>query len=101
MMTVEEAADYLQVNPKTLYRWLREGEVPGIKLGGNVWRVKKATLDEWVSRRSLQNVFEQAPRLTQEWLDRVRARRERLLEGMGGVPFRGDELDEMIDEGHE
>lgn len=33
-LTVEEAARFLGIKPKTLYRWAAEGKVPSIKAGG-------------------------------------------------------------------
>ena len=91
MMTVEDAAEYLQVSPNTLYRWL--------KLGGKVWRVPRRELDRWVCARARRNLIESAPRVTAEWLEGVRGLREAILEDMGGEPFRGDEIEEMIREG--
>jgi len=98
-MTVAEAAAYLKVTPKTVYRWLNDGKLPGVKIGGNTWRVHRATLEGWMRQRSIERIIANAPRVTQEWLDRVGERREWILKGMGGVPFKGDEIDEMIDEG--
>ncbi len=33
ILTVEQAADYLQVHKMTLYRYIREGLLPAVKLG--------------------------------------------------------------------
>ncbi len=99
LMTVKQAAEYLQVNPKTLYRWLAEGDIPGVKLGGRSWRVQRGTLTGWVRRQSIENVIANAPRVTQEWLDEIRQHREEMLEDMGGEPFRGDEIEQMVREG--
>ena len=43
-LTVEEAADYLQVSVPTVYRWMREGVLPRHKVG-KVARIKKEDLD--------------------------------------------------------
>jgi len=50
IMTPREAAEYLSVHVRTIYRLAKEGKIPGRKLGGR-WRFKKATLDEWLSGR--------------------------------------------------
>lgn len=47
-LTVQEAAAYLKVKPRTLSRWVREKKVPAHSLSGftrNVWRFQKAELD--------------------------------------------------------
>lgn len=33
ILTVEQAADYLQVHKMTLYRYIREGLLPAVRLG--------------------------------------------------------------------
>ena len=44
ILTPEEAADYLRVNPQTVYRRLRAGFLPGAKVG-HQWRIRKVDLD--------------------------------------------------------
>jgi len=43
-LTVDEAASRLKVMPKTVRGWLREGILPGVKIGRQ-WRVAESTLD--------------------------------------------------------
>ena len=50
IMTPHEAAEYLSVHVRTIYRLAKNGEIPGRKLGGS-WRFKKDTLDEYLSGR--------------------------------------------------
>ena len=50
IMTPREAADYLSVHVRTIYRLAKNREIPGRKVGGS-WRFKKDTLDEWLSWR--------------------------------------------------
>jgi excisionase family DNA binding protein len=44
LLTLAEAAEYLRLHRRTLTRLLREGTVPGTKIGRQ-WRVRKADLD--------------------------------------------------------
>jgi len=46
-MTPREAADYLSIHVRTIYRLVKKGEIPGRKVGGS-WRFKKEALDEWI-----------------------------------------------------
>jgi len=48
IMTPREAAEYLSVHVRTIYRLAKNGEIPGRKVGGS-WRFKKDALDDWLS----------------------------------------------------
>jgi excisionase family DNA binding protein len=48
IMTPREAADYLSIHVRTIYRLAKHGEIPGRKVGGS-WRFKKEALDDWLS----------------------------------------------------
>jgi excisionase family DNA binding protein len=50
IMTPREAAEYLSVHVRTIYRLAKNGNIPGRKVGGS-WRFKKDALDEWLSWR--------------------------------------------------
>ncbi len=50
IMTPREAAEYLSVHVRTIYRLVKNGGIPGRKVGGS-WRFKKGTLDQWLSCR--------------------------------------------------
>lgn len=43
-LTPEQVAEHLQVLPKTVRKWLRDGQLPGVKLGRQ-WRVAESTID--------------------------------------------------------
>jgi len=47
LMTVEEAAGYLRVGKKTIYRLLKRGKIPATRVGQQ-WRFNKASIDEWL-----------------------------------------------------
>ena len=51
LMTVQEAADYLRVTKKTIYRLLRQGKIPATKVGKQ-WRFDRAAIDEWLRQGS-------------------------------------------------
>ena len=46
-LTLDEAAEYLRVNPKVLQRWAKKNKVRGGKAGAR-WRFKKSALDAYV-----------------------------------------------------
>ncbi len=44
LLTPSEAALYLRTTRNTVYRWLRAGTLPALKVGG-AWRIRKGALD--------------------------------------------------------
>lgn len=53
LMSVQDIAKYIRVHEMTVYRWLKQGKIPGIKLGGR-WRAYKSTLDIFLTKK--QNI---------------------------------------------
>ena len=51
LLTVKEMAEYLKMNPQVVRRWLREGRLPGIKMGKE-WRAAKEDIDAMLKQKS-------------------------------------------------
>lgn len=51
VMTVQQLAEYLKLDPNTIYRKFRKGEIPGVRIGKAV-RFKKEVIDSWLRRMS-------------------------------------------------
>ena len=47
IMTAEELAEYLKLDPQTIYRKFRRGELPGVRIGRAV-RFKREVIDAWL-----------------------------------------------------
>jgi excisionase family DNA binding protein len=47
-LTTEEVLDYLQVNLRTIYRLIRSGKLPAIRVGRQ-WRFRKKDIDHWLA----------------------------------------------------
>jgi excisionase family DNA binding protein len=43
LFTPEQAADYLQVSSRSVYRWIHTGRLPARKVG-RLWRITEADL---------------------------------------------------------
>jgi excisionase family DNA binding protein len=53
LIDIDELADYLRLKKQTIYNWLHQGKISGIKVGG-VWRFERKEVDIWLkSRRRL------------------------------------------------
>lgn len=52
-LTVEQVAELLQVNPETVRRWIRSGELPVLDLGGpkTGYRIKRSEVDAFIAQR--------------------------------------------------
>jgi len=50
VLTVKEASGYLKIADKTLYRFIRQQNIPAFKLGKE-WRFKRSLLDAWMEKR--------------------------------------------------
>jgi excisionase family DNA binding protein len=49
-LTTEEVLGYLKVNPRTIYRLIRNGELPAVRIGRQ-WRFRRTDLDAWLDRQ--------------------------------------------------
>jgi len=50
LLDIDELADYLKLKRQTLYNWLHQGKISGIKVGG-VWRFERKEIDAWLKSR--------------------------------------------------
>jgi excisionase family DNA binding protein len=50
VMTVDQVAEYLQLNRLTVYRYVREGRIPSAKIG-KLYRILKADVDGFLERQ--------------------------------------------------
>ena len=64
VMTVQELAEYLKLDPQTVYRRFRRGELPGVKIGKAI-RFKRDVIDGWLRAMSYGWGAEQRAELRQ------------------------------------
>lgn len=63
ILTVSEVAQYLRVNPQTVYRKARAGELPVVRIGRAI-RFRKSELDEWLRATSHEPLTAHGPQPT-------------------------------------
>jgi excisionase family DNA binding protein len=68
IFTIKELSEHLRVHPTTIYRLLRQGRLPGFRVGSN-WRFSREAIEQWER--------EQAGRAAASPPRRRRARRRR------------------------
>ena len=49
-LTTKEVAEYLRVNPYTVYRLVAQRKLPAYKVGSQ-WRFKRTVLDLWLKKQ--------------------------------------------------
>ena len=50
LMDIDELAGYLRLKKQTIYNWLNQRKISGIKVGG-VWRFERREVDDWLKSR--------------------------------------------------
>ena len=104
IMTPEQVATYLQVNTKTIYRYIREGKLSVIRLGRR-YRVSGANLSVFLRAQSTPLVASpdgdgrSRKEVMLEAIERATALRAQIRKDMGGKGFRS--VLDLVDEARE
>lgn len=53
LLTIPQVAERLQVSPWTIRAWIRDRELPHIRMGRRVIRVKREALEGFVKRHGI------------------------------------------------
>ena len=48
-LTLEQAAEVLQVSKRTVHRLIQRKQMPGFKIGGQ-WRIRESEFKKWVEQ---------------------------------------------------
>jgi excisionase family DNA binding protein len=57
VITIGELSEYLRVHRSTLYRLLKNGQLPGFKIGSD-WRFNVETIDQWRMQKGVTQLQE-------------------------------------------
>ena len=50
VMTVKDIAEYLDMHPMTIYKFVKNGRIPAFKVGTS-WRIKRESIKKWIKER--------------------------------------------------
>lgn len=50
LMSLGELARYIGVSKATIYRYLKKGKLPAIKIG-RLWKFRKEKIDKWLEEK--------------------------------------------------
>jgi excisionase family DNA binding protein len=59
-LTTEEVLDYLHVNLRTVYRLIKAGKIPAVRVGRQ-WRFRKRDIDSWLESQRPRTTRGSAP----------------------------------------
>ena len=59
-LTTEEVLEYLQVNLRTVYRLIKAGKIPAVRVGRQ-WRFRKSDIDAWLDSQQTRPVRVPSP----------------------------------------
>src|SRR5947199_3925418 len=59
-LTTEEVLEYLQVNLRTVYRLIKAGKIPAVRVGRQ-WRFRKRDIDAWLDSQRPRGGARPAP----------------------------------------
>jgi excisionase family DNA binding protein len=62
-LTTEEVLAYLQVNLRTVYRLIKAGKIPAVRVGRQ-WRFRKRDIDAWLDSQRHNHAAAPAPAVT-------------------------------------
>ncbi len=51
LLDIEDLARYLKLRKQTIYNWLHQRKISGMKIGG-VWRFNRKEIDRWLKEQS-------------------------------------------------
>ncbi len=51
LLDVDDLAKYLKLQKQTIYNWLNQRKISGMKIGG-VWRFDKQEIDKWLKAQA-------------------------------------------------
>ena len=51
-LTTEDVLGYLRVTPRTIYRLIRSGALPAVRIGGQ-WRFRRSDINRWLDEQSV------------------------------------------------
>ena len=56
-LTTEEVLEYLNVNLRTVYRLIKAGSIPAVRVGRQ-WRFRKRDIDKWLEGQRHSDIKE-------------------------------------------
>lgn len=86
LLTTEEVLDYLNLNLKTVYRLVKAGKLPAVRVGRQ-WRFRKRDIDAWLQRPTVPTTRAAGDRATVLVVDDDESVREMLSISLSAAAY--------------
>ena len=53
VLTVKDIAEYMDMHPMTIYKYVKDGKIPAFKIGSS-WRIRKDSIQKWIKKSEQQ-----------------------------------------------
>lgn len=53
ILTIKDVADYMDVHPMTIYKYVKNGRIPAFKIGTS-WRIRRDSISKWIEESEQQ-----------------------------------------------
>ena len=53
ILTIKDVADYMDVHPMTIYKYVKNGRIPAFKIGTS-WRIRRDSIKRWIEENEHQ-----------------------------------------------
>ncbi len=53
ILTIKDVADYMDVHPMTIYKYVKNGKIPAFKIGTS-WRIRRDSISKWIEESEQQ-----------------------------------------------
>jgi len=58
VLTISEVAQYLSVSESTIYKMVKEGQIPAVRIGKS-WRFLQTVIDTWLEEAMSKNITQE------------------------------------------
>ena len=69
LLTVKEVAEFLRINPITVYRMAQNGSIPALKINSS-WRFKVDSIEGWLKTKEKSNIRGETRKVTLKTTDK-------------------------------
>ncbi len=53
VLTVKDIAEYMDIHPMTIYKYVKDGRIPAFKIGSS-WRIRRDSIQKWIKENEQQ-----------------------------------------------
>lgn len=71
MYSTAEAAEALGISTRTMARWIKDGRIKAVRMGGRIWRISVEEIRRITEEGTSESKDTKTPRTVEQALDRI------------------------------